>query len=237
MRGNRWIPVKGAVVGVKMVIIRHGESEANFENYWTGWLDVPLTTKGKEQARLAGEKIAKADIAFDYAYTSVLQRALITCQTVLEACDQLWLPVDKTWRLNERHYGALVGKNKEQMATKYGPEQVKKWRRGYYEMPPLQEANHFDRRYQQLDPQSIPHGENLAMTVQRVIPLWQDQIAPLLHDGKNVLVCGHGNSLRALVKYLENVPEDQMDKIEIPNATPILYEFDEKLQIIHKEVL
>lgn len=222
---------------MKMVIIRHGESEANHENYWTGWLDVPLTEKGREQAARAGAKIAAAGLEFDAAYTSVLQRAMITCQTVLDVCDQLYIPVAKSWRLNERHYGALVGKNKALMEAEFGAEQVKRWRRGYYEMPPRMERNQLDRRYDQLDPQTIPHAENLAMTVQRVLPLWQDEIAPLLLAGKNVLVCGHGNSLRALVKYLENVPEDQMDAIEIPNAAPVLYEFDETLQISNKTVL
>lgn len=222
---------------MKMIIIRHGESEANYENYWTGWLDVPLTEKGRQQAAVAGAKIAAAGINFDGAYTSVLQRAMITCQTVLEVCDQLYIPVTKSWRLNERHYGALVGKNKKQMEKEFGAEQVKKWRRGYYEMPPRLEQNQLDRRYAYLDPQTIPHAENLAMTVQRVLPLWQDEIAPQLLQQKNILVCGHGNSLRALVKYLEQVPEDQMDTIEIPNAAPVLYEFDDNLQIISKSIL
>ncbi len=222
---------------MKMIIIRHGESEANYENYWTGWLDVPLTEKGRQQAAAAGAKIAAAGINFDGAYTSVLQRAMITCQTVLEVCDQLYIPVTKSWRLNERHYGALVGKNKKQMEKEFGAEQVKKWRRGYYEMPPRLEQNQLDRRYAYLDPQTIPHAENLAMTVQRVLPLWQDEIAPQLLQQKNILVCGHGNSLRALVKYLEQVPEDQMDTIEIPNAAPVLYEFDDNLQIISKSIL
>ena len=222
---------------MKMIIIRHGESEANYENYWTGWLDVPLTEKGRQQAAVAGTKIAAAGIIFDGAYTSVLQRAMITCQTVLEVCDQLYIPVTKSWRLNERHYGALVGKNKKQMEKEFGAEQVKKWRRGYYEMPPRLEQNQLDRRYAYLDPQTIPHAENLAMTGQRVLPLWQDEIAPQLLQQKNILVCGHGNSLRALVKYLEQVPEDQMDTIEIPNAAPVLYEFDDNLQIISKSIL
>lgn len=222
---------------MKMIIIRHGESEANYENYWTGWLDVPLTEKGRQQAAAAGAKIAAAGINFDGAYTSVLQRAMITCQTVLEVCDQLYIPVTKSWRLNERHYGALVGKNKKQMEKEFGAEQVKKWRRGYYEMPPRLEQNQLDRRYAYLDPQTIPHAENLAMTVQRVLPLWQDEIVPQLLQQKNILVCGHGNSLRALVKYLEQVPEDQMDTIEIPNAAPVLYEFDDNLQIISKSIL
>lgn len=220
-----------------VVLMRHGESEANFENYWTGWLDVSLTEKGQEQARKAGEKIKNAQIEFDAAFTSVLKRASLTCQIILEESDQLWIPKFKTWRLNERHYGALVGKNKDEMAREFGADQVKRWRRDYYEMPPLVEENHFDRRYAQLADQDIPHGENLQMTVQRVAPLWQDEIAPLLGSGKNVLITGHGNSLRALVKYLEDVPEDQMDTIDISNAQPIHYRFDKNLQIVNKSIL
>lgn len=222
---------------MQMVLIRHGESEANFQNYWTGWLDVPLTEKGRQQAQQAGQKMKKAGLEFDYAFTSVLQRSLITCQEVLEACDQLWLPVEKTWRLNERHYGALVGRNKEEMTAEFGAEQVKRWRRGYYQMPPLVERNDFDRRYAWLDQSLIPKGESLALTTARVLPLWQDWLAPLLLQGKNVLVVGHGNSLRALVKYLEDISPEQVDQIEIPNATPVLYEFTEDLQISRKILL
>lgn len=219
-----------------VVLIRHGESEANFENYWTGWLDVPLTEKGKVQAQEAGEKIKAAHIEFDAAYTSVLKRALLTCQIVLEASNQLWIPTYKTWRLNERHYGTLVGENKDEMAERFGKEQVQRWRRDFYEMPPLASENHFDRRYNHLAARDISHGENLQMTVQRIIPLWQE-IAPLLRSGKNVLIAGHGNSLRALVKYLENIPENQMDTIDIPNAQPILYRLDPQLRIIEKQLL
>lgn len=222
---------------MKVVLIRHGESEANFENYWTGWLDVPLTEKGRQQALEAGRKIMVAGILFDAGFTSVLQRALVTGQLLLAESQQLWIPVTKSWRLNERHYGALVGKNKDEMTTEFGAEQVKKWRRGYYEMPPLVAENNFDRRYHELDPQDIPHGESLALVVERVKPLWQDQVAPMVRDGKNVLIVGHGNSLRALVKYLENVPEDQMDEIDIPNAQPLVYDFNEKLEIIAKKIL
>ncbi len=182
---------------MKMIIIRHGESEANYENYWTGWLDVPLTEKGRQQAAVAGTKIAAAGIIFDGAYTSVLQRAMITCQTVLEVCDQLYIPVTKSWRLNERHYGALVGKNKKQMEKEFGAEQVKKWRRGYYEMPPRLEQNQLDRRYAYLDPQTIPHAENLAMTVQRVC-LYGKMRLPRSYCNKRTFwfvamatVCGH----------------------------------------------
>ena len=222
---------------MKVVLIRHGESIANFENYWTGWLDVPLTEKGKQQAKEAGKKIHKADIQFDAVFTSVLKRAILTSQLVLEEAEQLWVPVTKSWRLNERHYGALIGKNKDEMATLYGVEQVKKWRRGYWEMPPLESSQTFDRRYQGLGSKDLPKGESLAQTQKRVVPLWQDQIAPLLLAGKNILVAGHGNSLRALVKYLEEVPDNQLDTIVIPNAQPVVYEFNDKLALIKKTML
>jgi 2,3-bisphosphoglycerate-dependent phosphoglycerate mutase len=211
---------------VKVVLIRHGESEANFENYWTGWLDVALTEKGREQAWQAGKKIEEMGILFDTAFASCLQRTIITCNTVLEASHQLWVPTYKTWRLNERHYGQLVGVNKDEMVIRYGKEQVQKWRRGYNEPPLYVDENHFDRRYDALDPNLIPKGENLAMVVERIRPFWSDAVVPLIRSGKNVLIAGHGNSLRALVKYLENIPEEEVDQIAIPNAEPIIYTFD-----------
>lgn len=222
---------------MKLVLLRHGESEANFQNYWTGWLDVALTEKGMQQATEAGRKMNEQGLVFDIVYTSVLKRAIKTSQLALEEMNQLYLPVQKTWRLNERHYGALVGKNKTEMKKEYGEEQVKKWRRGYREVPPLVAENHFDRRYDSLDPRLLSHGESLEMTVERVVPLWQDELAPHLLGGKNVLVVGHGNSLRALTKYLEDVPENQLDTIDIPNAQPIQYTLNKELEIFGKELL
>lgn len=222
---------------MKLVLLRHGESEANFQNYWTGWLDVALTEKGMQQATEAGRKMNEQGLVFDIVYTSVLKRAIKTSQLALEEMNQLYLPVQKTWRLNERHYGALVGKNKTEMKKEYGEEQVKKWRRGYREVPPLVSENHFDRRYDSLDPRLLSHGESLEMTVERVVPLWQDELAPHLLGGKNVLVVGHGNSLRALTKYLEDVPENQLDTIDIPNAQPIQYTLNKELEIFGKELL
>ncbi|EMF0422838.1 2,3-bisphosphoglycerate-dependent phosphoglycerate mutase [Enterococcus hirae] len=222
---------------MKLVLLRHGESEANFQNYWTGWLDVALTEKGMQQATEAGRKMNEQGLVFDIVYTSVLKRAIKTSQLALEEMNQLYLPVQKTWRLNERHYGALVGKNKTEMKKEYGEEQVKKWRRGYREVPPLVSENHFDRRYDSLDPRLLSHGESLEMTVERVVPLWQDELAPHLLVGKNVLVVGHGNSLRALTKYLEDVPENQLDTIDIPNAQPIQYTLNKELKILGKELL
>ena len=222
---------------MKLVLLRHGESEANFQNYWTGWLDVALTEKGMQQATEAGRKMNEQGLVFDIVYTSVLKRAIKTSQLALEEMNQLYLPVQKTWRLNERHYGALVGKNKTEMKKEYGEEQVKKWRRGYREVPPLVSENHFDRRYDSLDPRLLSHGESLEMTVERVVPLWQDELAPHLLGGKNVLMVGHGNSLRALTKYLEDVPENQLDTIDIPNAQPIQYTLNKELEILGKELL
>lgn len=222
---------------MKLVLLRHGESEANFQNYWTGWLDVALTEKGMQQATEAGRKMNEQGLVFDIVYTSVLKRAIKTSQLALEEMNQLYLPVQKTWRLNERHYRALVGKNKTEMKKEYGEEQVKKWRRGYREVPPLVSENHFDRRYDSLDPRLLSHGESLEMTVERVVPLWQDELAPHLLGGKNVLVVGHGNSLRALTKYLEDVPENQLDTIDIPNAQPIQYTLNKELEILGKEFL
>ena len=222
---------------MKLVLLRHGESKANFQNYWTGWLDVALTEKGMQQATEAGRKMNEQGLVFDIVYTSVLKRAIKTSQLALEEMNQLYLPVQKTWRLNERHYGALVGKNKTEMKKEYGEEQVKKWRRGYREVPPLVSENHFDRRYDSLDPRLLSHGESLEMTVERVVPLWQDELAPHLLGGKNVLVVGHGNSLRALTKYLEDVPENQLDTIDIPNAQPIQYTLNKELEILGKELL
>ena len=222
---------------MNLVLVRHGESEANFENYWTGWLDVDLTEKGIEQAKTAGNKIKNHGLLIDVAFESVLKRSIKTAQMILQEAEASFVPEYKTWRLNERHYGALVGKNKDIIAEHFGAQQVKKWRRGFDEVPPLAKDNHFDRRYNHLDPRLIPTGESLHITSQRVLPLWQDQIAPNLLDEKTVIVCGHGNILRALVQFLENVPTNQVDQIEIPNATPMIYTFNSQLKIIQKEIL
>ncbi|MGL9728454.1 2,3-bisphosphoglycerate-dependent phosphoglycerate mutase [Enterococcus sp. DIV0756] len=222
---------------MKLILVRHGESEANFENYWTGWLDVDLTEKGIEQAKVAGRKIKDHGLLIDVAYESVLKRSIKTAQMILQVAEASFVPEYKTWRLNERHYGALVGKNKDLIAEHFGTAQVKKWRRGFDEIPPLAKENLFDRRYDRLDPRLIPVGESLHMTLQRVMPLWQDQLAPNLLAEKTTLVCGHGNSLRALVQFLEDVPTDQVDQIDIPNATPMVYTFNAELELIQKEIL
>ncbi|MGM0212971.1 2,3-bisphosphoglycerate-dependent phosphoglycerate mutase [Enterococcus sp. AZ109] len=222
---------------MKLILIRHGESEANFANYWTGWLDVDLTEKGVQQAKEAGRLVKRANLLIDCAFESVLKRSIKTAQLVLEESDASFVPEFKTWRLNERHYGDLVGKNKEEMKRQFGKDQVQRWRRNFDEVPPLAKANHFDRRYDWLDGRLITKGESLRMTSERVIPLWQDQIIPRMKMGQTILVCGHGNSLRALIQYLEQIPVEQMDEIDVPNATPILYTFDESLEIQSKKRL
>ena len=225
---------------VKLVFARHGESEWNKANLFTGWADVDLSEKGTQQAIDAGKLIKEAGIEFDQAYTSVLKRAIKTTNLALEASDQLWVPVEKSWRLNERHYGALQGKNKADAAEKYGDEQVHIWRRSYDVLPPLLSADDEgsaakDRRYADLDPRAIPGGENLKVTLERVIPLWQDEIAPKLLDGKNVIIAAHGNSLRALSKYIENISDEDIMGLEMATGQPVVYDFDEKLNVLSKE--
>ena len=226
----------------KLVFVRHGESQWNALNQFTGWVDVDLSEKGTEEAKAAGHKIKEAGIALDVAYTSVLKRAIKTCHYILEESDQLWVPEYKSWRLNERHYGALQGLNKKETADKYGADQVQLWRRSYDTLPPLlteddPESAVNDRRYQHFDRRVIPGGENLKVTLERAIPYWDDLIAPSLIDGKNVLVAAHGNSLRALTKHLENISDDDIMGVEIPTGQPIVYELDEQLNIISKSTL
>ena len=224
----------------KLVLIRHGQSEWNLSNQFTGWVDVDLSEKGVEQAKNAGKALKEHGIEFDYAYTSVLKRAIKTLHYALEECDQLWIPEYKTWRLNERHYGALQGHNKQKAAEKYGDEQVHIWRRSYDVLPPLLSADDEGsaakgRRYANLDPRAIPGGENLKVTLERVIPLWQDEIAPKLLDNKNVIIAAHGNSLRALSKYIENISDEDIMNLEMATGQPVVYDFDDKLNVLSKE--
>lgn len=226
----------------KLVFIRHGQSAWNLSNQFTGWVDVDLSPEGVEQAKNAGWLLKEAGIEFDQAYTSVLTRAIKTLHYALEECGQLWIPEEKTWRLNERHYGALQGLNKAETAEKYGEEQVHIWRRSYDTLPPLLDANDEgsaaqDRRYAHLDPRAIPGGENLKVTLERVIPFWEDKIAPDLIDGKNVIIAAHGNSLRALTKYLENISDDDIMNLEMATGEPVVYDLDEKLQVQNKQKL
>ncbi|EAG7137111.1 TPA: 2,3-diphosphoglycerate-dependent phosphoglycerate mutase, partial [Listeria monocytogenes] len=214
---------------MKLVLIRHGQSEWNKLNLFTGWHDVDLSQEGVVEAMTAGKRIKEAGLEFDVAFTSVLTRAIKTLNYVLEESDQMWVPVHKSWRLNERHYGALQGLNKQETAEKYGADQVQKWRRSYDTLPPLLEENDErqaknDRRYQLLDTHAIPAGENLKVTLERVIPYWMDTIAPEIKEGRRVVIAAHGNSLRALVKFLEGIGDDEIMDLEIPTGVPLVYE-------------
>jgi 2,3-bisphosphoglycerate-dependent phosphoglycerate mutase len=219
----------------KLVLIRHGESTWNLENRFTGWTDVPLTDTGVEQARLAGRLLKEAGYDFDLAYTSVLKRAIWTLWHCLDEMDRTWLPVLKHWRLNERHYGALQGLNKADMAKQYGDEQVLIWRRSYDTPPPALEADdprgqRHDRRYEKLVPADIPLTECLKDTVTRVLPFWNESIAPAIRSGKRLVIAAHGNSIRALVKYLDGISDQDIVGLNIPNGIPLVYELDAELK-------
>ncbi|MBC2318064.1 2,3-diphosphoglycerate-dependent phosphoglycerate mutase [Listeria booriae] len=227
---------------MKLVLIRHGQSEWNKLNLFTGWHDVDLSEEGVEEAKRAGQLVKEAGLEFDVAFTSVLTRAIKTLDYTLEGSEQLWVPVHKSWRLNERHYGALQGLNKQETADKYGADQVQLWRRSYDTLPPLLEDNDErlaknDRRYQLLDTSAIPSGENLKVTLERVIPYWMDTIAPEIKSGKRVVIAAHGNSLRALVKFLEDISDDDIMELEIPTGVPLVYELDEDLKPTNKYYL
>ncbi|GAA0809833.1 MULTISPECIES: 2,3-diphosphoglycerate-dependent phosphoglycerate mutase [Ligilactobacillus] len=226
----------------KLVFIRHGQSEWNLKNLFTGWTDVNLSENGVAEAKEAGRKLKDAGIQLDQAYTSVLKRAIMTLHYALEESDQLWIPEVKSWRLNERHYGDLQGQNKAEAAEKFGEEQVHIWRRSYDVLPPMLSEDDprsaaQDRRYANLDPNVIPGGENLKVTLERVMPFWEDHIAPDLLAGKNVIVAAHGNSLRALTKYLEGISDDDIINLEIPTGQPIVYDLDENLKVVDKKQL
>ena len=224
---------------MELVFIRHGQSEWNAKNLFTGWRDVNLSEKGVAEAQAAGQKLAAAGYEFDQAFTSVLTRAIKTCNIVLEESGQLWVPQTKSWRLNERHYGARQGLDKQQTAEKYGADQVHIWRRSYDTLPPLlPEDDEFsarkDRRYAHLAADTVPDGENLKITLERVLPLWQDEIAPATLAGKRVLVAAHGNSLRALAKHIEGIGDDEIMKLEIPTGQPLVYRLDGSLKVLEK---
>ncbi|MGO2300094.1 2,3-bisphosphoglycerate-dependent phosphoglycerate mutase [Paucilactobacillus nenjiangensis] len=221
---------------VKLVITRHGESQANRDNVYTGWSDVPLTAKGIKQAQMAAQRIKNLNIHFSDVHTSMLQRAITTANLICDEIEQSYLPIHKTWRLNERHYGALRGMNKDDSKQQFGVEQVAKWRRGYSEVPPQLSKRDHERRYDRLGVQ-IPLSESLKMTQERLLPYWNDVIAGQLIDGQNQLIVAHGSSLRALIKYLDQIPDDQINLVEVPNGQPIVYELDSKLNVIEKQIL
>ncbi|MDE2370991.1 MAG: 2,3-diphosphoglycerate-dependent phosphoglycerate mutase [Burkholderiales bacterium] len=226
----------------KLVLIRHGESSWNLENRFTGWTDVPLTATGVEQARQAGRLLKEAGYDFDVAYTSVLQRAVWTLWHTLDTLERTWLPVLHDWRLNERHYGALQGLNKADMAREYGAEQVLIWRRSYDTRPPALEAGdprgqRGDLRYARLDPEQIPLTECLKDTVARVLPCWNERIAPAISSGQRIVIAAHGNSIRALVKYLDNIADADIVGVNIPNGIPLVYELDASLRPIRSYYL
>ena len=233
----------------KLVLIRHGQSEWNALNLFNGWVDTKLSDKGVAQAKTAGQLLAKEGIQFDQAYTSVLTRAITTLHLALEETDQMWIPEVKSWRLNERHYGALQGLNKADAAKKWGDDQVHQWRRSYDVLPPLLEEQSetmtidgktypaLDRRYQDVPADEMPKGENLKVTLDRVLPFWDSDISKALKAGKNVIIGAHGNSLRALVKHIEQISDDDIMGVEIANGEPWVYDLDEDLNVVSKNIL
>ncbi len=221
----------------KVVLLRHGESTWNKENRFTGWTDVDLSDRGMGEAKKAGQLLKKEGFMFDVAYTSVLKRAIRTLWMTLDEMDLMWIPVYNSWRLNERHYGALQGLNKSEMASKYGEEQVLVWRRSYDTPPPALEKSDprypgNDSRYKDMDPKDVPVTECLKDTVARFLPYWHETIAPTIKSGKKVIIAAHGNSLRALVKYLDNVSDQEIVSLNIPTGIPLVYELDDSLKPI-----
>ena len=226
----------------KLVLIRHGESTWNLENRFTGWTDVPLTETGVQQAREAGRLLAAQGWAFDVAYTSVLKRAIWTLWHSLDAMERTWLPIVNDWRLNERHYGALQGLNKAETARQYGDEQVLVWRRSYDTPPPALQADdprseHGDPRYAGLSREQVPLTECLKDTVARVLPCWHERLAPAIRSGQRVVVAAHGNSIRALVKYLDGIGDADIVGLNIPNGIPLVYELDADLKPVRSYYL
>jgi len=222
---------------IKLVLLRHGQSQWNLDNRFTGWTDVDITEAGAAEAHAAGKLLAAEGFKFDIALTSVLKRAIRTLWITLDELDQMWLPVEKAWQLNERHYGALQGLNKSETAEKYGQDQVKIWRRSYSTPPPaldLDDPRHprFDSRYAGLTADELPTCESLKDTLARVLPYWNQRMVPLLKDNKRIIVVAHGNSLRAMVKHLDNVSEEDIVELNIPTGIPLVYELDDDLKAI-----
>ena len=226
----------------KVVLLRHGESDWNRENRFTGWTDVDLSELGRQEAKAAGQLLKKEGYTFDQSFTSVLKRAIRTLNLALDEMGLLWIPVQRSWRLNERHYGALQGLNKAETAAKFGDDQVKVWRRSYdIPPPPLEKTDErfpsFDPRYADVPRAALPATECLKDTVARFVPYWQDVIAPSIKAGKKVVIAAHGNSLRALVKYLDGISDKDIVELNIPTGVPLVYELDDQLEAIRKYYL
>jgi 2,3-bisphosphoglycerate-dependent phosphoglycerate mutase len=221
----------------KLVLVRHGQSTWNLENRFTGWTDVGLTDLGREEAHEAGKLLREGGYVFDVAYTSVLRRAIQTLWIILEEMNLEWIPETKAWQLNERHYGDLQGLNKAEMAEKFGEAQVKLWRRSYDVPPPALDLNderhpRFDPRYASLTPEQLPATESLKITLERVLPYWHSTLSPVIKSGKRLMIAAHGNSIRALVKYLDDISEAEITELNIPTGLPLVYELDEELKPI-----
>jgi 2,3-bisphosphoglycerate-dependent phosphoglycerate mutase len=221
----------------KLVLIRHGESVWNQENRFTGWTDVDLSAEGIEQAKRAGQLLKQHGYNFDEGFTSMLKRSIKTIHILLEELDHLWIPVQKSWRLNERFYGALQGLNKDETIAMYGAEQVQKWRRDPNEYPPAitkddERYPGHDLRYKDLTERELPLTENLSETMDRVLPFWNEMIVPVIRKDQKVIICGHGNSLRALIKYIDNLTDEEVTQLDLPTGVPLVYELDEGLNRI-----
>ena len=234
-------PISNFIVNLlamqKLVLLRHGESVWNKENRFTGWTDVDLSEEGVQQAKRAGGLLKKEGFNFDMGFTSLLKRSIKTLHIVLEELDHLWIPVQKSWRLNERFYGALQGLNKEEVTAKYGIELVQKWRRDPHELPPAitkddERYPGHDLRYKDLTERELPLTENLSETMDRVLPFWNESIIPAIRRNQKVIVCAHGNSLRALVQYIDHLTDEEVSRLDIPTGVPLVYELDEGLERI-----
>ena len=226
----------------RLVIVRHGESEWNQKNLFTGWVDVELSENGRAEAKRAGKALKKAGIDFDICFTSYLKRAINTQQIILKEMEREWLPVFKSYKLNERHYGALSGLNKKETAEKYGDDQVKIWRRSFDVRPPvMEEDNQYNSlknpAYRDVDPAEVPMCESLKDTIARTVPYFEKEIKPLVMEGKRVMIAAHGNSLRSLIKYFENISDEEIINVEIPTGTPLVYEFDDNFNVTNKYFL
>ena len=229
-------------MSTRLVLLRHGQSQWNLENRFTGWHDVDITDQGKSEAKQAGQLLKDEGLEFDLVYTSVLKRAIRTMWTVLDEMDQMWVPVTRSWLLNERHYGGLQGLNKAETSEKHGEDQVKIWRRSFDIPPPEMSKDDpahpvHDRRYAGIDPALLPGAESLKLTLDRVLPYWDETIAPQVAEGKTVLIVAHGNSLRALVKHLDQISDEDIIGVNIPTGVPLVYELGDNLEVLSRGYL